>query len=323
MQEKRLDQPFVQRQEENEEEKPEEVQTKRASTISMQRLDLSSRLQRLQGGEPLPASTRALFEPRFSADFSAVRVHRDSEAAETAQKLNAQAFTRGRDIVFGPGRYQPQSPHGQRLLAHELTHVLQQGSAGSVPVNGASRGAIVPAHGGDAVIARQEKKEEKKEPEVAFGSPAWPWPLIETLIVKLPSRWSEAVKRAKQSKGSALFDRQFGRTLVYNQLMAFYNLFYAGVFTGLSAYKVDFSKGLEISESLSGVTDTYLNLISLALHYDLKKYLENDVSDIVKANLGWAIIYGLLIQGGLVGLNQALEQELDFTSLVVCVQGGI
>lgn len=55
-----------------------------------------------------------------------MRVHTGSEAAKTAQQINSQAFTSGRDIVFAPGRYQPQTPDGQRLLAHELTHVMQQ-----------------------------------------------------------------------------------------------------------------------------------------------------------------------------------------------------
>jgi hypothetical protein len=126
VQEKRIDQPLVQRQEENEVEEPEEVQTKQASTIPAQQPNPGSRLHGLQGGEPLPASSRAFFEPRFGADFGHVRVHTGSLAAETAREINAQAFTRGRDIVFGPGRYQPQTSEGQRLLAHELTHVIQQ-----------------------------------------------------------------------------------------------------------------------------------------------------------------------------------------------------
>jgi hypothetical protein len=81
------------------------------------------------GGAPLPAATRAMFEPRFGASFGRVRVHTDSRAERTASSINARAFTVGRDIAFAPGQYAPHSGEGQRLLAHELTHVVQQGGA--------------------------------------------------------------------------------------------------------------------------------------------------------------------------------------------------
>jgi hypothetical protein len=72
---------------------------------------------------------RAFFEPRFGHDFSGVRVHTDTRAAQTASAFNARAFTLGRDIVFGPREYAPETTAGQRLLAHELTHVVQQSAA--------------------------------------------------------------------------------------------------------------------------------------------------------------------------------------------------
>lgn len=78
------------------------------------------------GGSPLPNTTRAFFEPRFGVDFSQVRVHADSRAAEIANSLNARAFTVGSSIAFGAGRYSPHSDEGRHLLAHELTHVVQQ-----------------------------------------------------------------------------------------------------------------------------------------------------------------------------------------------------
>jgi len=81
-------------------------------------------------GQPLPASTRAFFEPRFRQDFSQVRVHADREAQQSARDVNALAYTVGSHVVFGDGRYAPETPDGQRLLAHELTHVVQQGVGG-------------------------------------------------------------------------------------------------------------------------------------------------------------------------------------------------
>ena len=81
--------------------------------------------------EPLPEDVRATFEPRLGFDLSGVRVHKDSQAADTASQLGAHAFTAGRDIVFGEGEYSPQTAAGQRLLAHELVHVGQQQGVGN------------------------------------------------------------------------------------------------------------------------------------------------------------------------------------------------
>lgn len=79
-------------------------------------------------GQRMDASTRATFEPRFGHDFSRVRIHADEHAASAARSLNAEAFTHGSDIAFGPGTYAPHNDRGQRLLAHELAHVVQQGT---------------------------------------------------------------------------------------------------------------------------------------------------------------------------------------------------
>ncbi len=78
-------------------------------------------------GRPLDAGTRAFMEPRFGHDFSNVRVHTDARAAESARAVNALAYTVGRDVVFGRGQYMPGTMEGMRLMAHELTHVVQQG----------------------------------------------------------------------------------------------------------------------------------------------------------------------------------------------------
>jgi uncharacterized protein DUF4157 len=85
-------------------------------------------------GKPISESARSFMEPRFGRDFSHVRVHTGARAAESAQSFNAQAYTVGRDIVFGNGYYQPETAGGRRLLAHELTHVVQQQSGASAAV---------------------------------------------------------------------------------------------------------------------------------------------------------------------------------------------
>lgn len=81
------------------------------------------------GGKPLSPSTRSFFESRFGHDFSDIRIHTGSRADEAARSINAEAFTHGTDIVFREGRYAPNKPGGKRLLAHELTHTIQQGHA--------------------------------------------------------------------------------------------------------------------------------------------------------------------------------------------------
>lgn len=81
-------------------------------------------------GRPLPEATRHFFAARMGHDFSDVRVHTGAAAAGAAQSLHARAFTMGRDVVFNKGEYAPDTHSGKRLLAHELTHVIQQSAAG-------------------------------------------------------------------------------------------------------------------------------------------------------------------------------------------------
>lgn len=90
--------------------------------------EASAQVQEVLGspGRPLDAGSRSFFESRFGHDFSRVRVHADAGADAAARALRAHAFTSGDHMVFARGRYAPQAEPGQRLLAHELTHVVQQ-----------------------------------------------------------------------------------------------------------------------------------------------------------------------------------------------------
>jgi hypothetical protein len=99
------------------------IQTKtHSSQVTEVTSNIESRIQSLKGGgQPLSEPTRSFFEPRFGQDFSQVRVH-----TESARVVNAKAFTIGKDVVFGAGQYSPETSSGKRLLAHELTHVVQQ-----------------------------------------------------------------------------------------------------------------------------------------------------------------------------------------------------
>lgn len=84
-------------------------------------------------GVPLNSVTKNEMESGFGADFSGVRIHNDSKAAEMSQQLGAQAFTSGNDIYFNTGKYNPESAAGKHLLAHELTHTVQQGASAIQP----------------------------------------------------------------------------------------------------------------------------------------------------------------------------------------------
>jgi hypothetical protein len=86
-----------------------------------------------QGGQALPGPVRSYFEPRFGYDFSAVRIHNDARANRLTGAVNARAFTLGQDVAFGKGQYSPGTKAGNTLLAHELTHVIQQSNEKNPP----------------------------------------------------------------------------------------------------------------------------------------------------------------------------------------------
>ena len=106
------------------------------------------------GGSPLDRDTRGFMEARLGADFSNVRIHTDSKAHESAKSVQAHAYTVGNDVVFQSGKYDPGSDSGKRMLAHELTHVVQQRSG---PVDG------TPAAGGIKVSSPSDRFEQAAE----------------------------------------------------------------------------------------------------------------------------------------------------------------
>lgn len=116
-------------------------------------------------GQPLDAASRAFFEPRFGQDFSRVRVHGDAKAAESAQAVNASAYTVGRDLVFDEGQYAPTTFAGRQLLAHELTHVVQQNTM---------TGGQLQTMGGEGAL---ESEADRTASLVCEQTSVWPQPL--------------------------------------------------------------------------------------------------------------------------------------------------
>jgi Domain of unknown function (DUF4157) len=117
-------------------------------------------------GQPLEAAIRAFMEPRFGHDFSRVNVHADERAAASAQAVNALAYTVGNDIVFGAGQYAPNDREGKRLIAHELTHTIQQSRRGIQRVTKISQPGDAHEQEADRVA---EQIEQGKEPVNTSG----------------------------------------------------------------------------------------------------------------------------------------------------------
>jgi hypothetical protein len=106
------------------------------------------------GGQALDTSTRSFMESRFGNDFGDVRVHTDARASDSAKAVQAHAYTVGNDIVFQSGNYTPETDAGRHMLAHELTHVVQQRSG---PVSG------TPAPGGIKISDPSDSYEQEAE----------------------------------------------------------------------------------------------------------------------------------------------------------------
>jgi hypothetical protein len=117
---------------------------------------------------PLEPALRGDMEQRFGYDFSRVRVHFGGAAEQSAREVNANAYTVGQDIVFGAGRFAPQTHEGRRLIAHELTHVVQQSGAPHNPVHQSSKGQDTPTQvpvssAGGGVIQRSPADQAEAE----------------------------------------------------------------------------------------------------------------------------------------------------------------
>ncbi len=162
-------------------------------------------------GQPLNPATRAFMEPRFRHDFSRVRVHTDAKAAESARAMNALAYTVGEDVVLRAGQYAPGTIAGNRLLVHELTHVVQQqsGQAAGVQKQSASDKLSDPLEDEAEKLADEldmtaaESIEENvfkgEHVEVVFGSMPNPTELAAASTLKTAAPKKKApVKKSKK-----------------------------------------------------------------------------------------------------------------------------
>jgi hypothetical protein len=163
-------------------------------------------------GQPLDPATRAFMEPRFGNDFSQVRVHTDAKATESAQTLNALAYTVGQDMVFGSGQYTPGTNAGQRLLAHELTHVIQQGAIATVSDRHHLKKKVVPLKSTAPLIQRHltiqqsidEFTKKFREPTLlppGRYKPGKPLPTAgRSMVTEGQFYWSAALKQSIENR---------------------------------------------------------------------------------------------------------------------------
>ncbi len=136
------------------------------------------------GGRPLDSMPRSFMEQRFGHDFSRVRIHTGEQAEESAQAVNALAYTIGRDVVFERGQYAPETEAGRRLLAHELTHVVQQREAPALPASPEINPSAaltqpswqtLPIQAGERVIVREQTDGQRvqREDQPAQQEKSW------------------------------------------------------------------------------------------------------------------------------------------------------
>lgn len=144
-------------------------------------------------GQPLDAHTRAFFEPRFGHDFSRVRVHIGAQAAESARAIEALAYAAHNHIVFAAGHYSPETPAGRRLLAHELTHAIQQES---VPARGNSPGTKL--HIGNRRDASEQEADQVADQIAGVGHGGVQSAALAVAVIQRQIAYSEGKAPARQ-----------------------------------------------------------------------------------------------------------------------------
>ncbi len=153
-------------------------------------------------GQSLPESSRSFFEPRFGQDFPNVKIHSDSVAAKSAQSINALAYTTGNNIVFNEGQYSPNSESGQRLMAHELTHVVQQQQSYVQKKDDPASGEKADAKSNDYESTIQSMTENALMPGI--GAAKWGFHFIEGIEESsLPEKMHQSVDAFKSNLNSA------------------------------------------------------------------------------------------------------------------------
>jgi hypothetical protein len=204
---------LVQRQPEEEEELQMEATGSSSATVSE---ELETRINAARGsGQPLSEGVRESMEQAFRADFSGVRVHNDSEAHALNRELSARAFTTGQDIFFREGEYSPGSNSGQKLIAHELTHVVQQtGVKGPQRQEEVEKKLLQPKADSIKEIGASKRRVAKGEAiqrVLTFTSPEWVQlpekSAVQQAVIQAFERAKVIIERAEVGMGAAAADQ--------------------------------------------------------------------------------------------------------------------
>ena len=237
---------MVQRQAEVEDVDEETLQTKAAPGHSPTvGATTHAKIQSLKGGgQPLPPNQRTFYESRMGHDFSGVRIHADSKAADTARSINAKAFTLGQDVVFGAGEYAPGAHNGRKLLAHELTHVVQQNGGDSENLKIAPK-SVKRVHS----LLGMTQKSQSKTPDIQR------WLSSEHTAIG-----DESYKAFSYFRKTTLTSDKFnvsGVDLTYGKLTAMADFFdkYAGMLSGKKKNLAELSRLVDL-EGILGVEHT-------------------------------------------------------------------
>jgi hypothetical protein len=291
--------PVVQRQFEEEEEE-EILQTKGESSSTAEvTSDIESGINSLKtSGQPLSESLRNYFEPRFGYDFGRVRVHTAVDASETAKSINARAFTLGNNVVFSASNYSPETGEGKKLLAHELTHVVQNNSS----YRYLRRKPDTPEPPSSKTETKTPVREDKLK---------WVWKdlAVYPLFVDI---WRDLTKKPFTAEEKKKF------SLKGTESAAIYPWGFAIwlPFLGLGEkYEDDFSKGLETYmkyvealESLTPCKDVYLDPFSRIMGLRLDEYLGSDLFKLRLKNHTAAVLMLSLVAQGSYSLYQGLKE---------------
>ena len=148
-------------------------------------------------GQPLPPSARTPMEQSFGTDLSGVRVHTREQAAQASKDINATAFTHGQDIYFGEGKYQPGTGEGEKLLAHELTHTIQQEGNGGVQTK--SNGEFSISQPGDPMEREADQVTDTVTGMSGAKQPKPPSSLENTLGERAPGMVNRLLRQLRRS----------------------------------------------------------------------------------------------------------------------------
>ena len=288
----------------------------------------TSRLvQDLRGsGQPLSDASRDHFESSFNRPLSDVRIHDDSESNALAASLQARAFTVGNHIVFGQGEYRPDATNGRRLLAHELTHALQQpsletSSVGSLNdaapsaeaearlavVKGETEGAQVAVDSTRPLAIAAEGPEQHPGRDHHGAALLW-WYFLRPM----------GVRYGDYLNGEGLL---FGATrnpeLSARQLNALSGLLWASHYQNstIGGESPEYSAGWDMFQHLSGDTSPELSLASLAFPGDLGDFLGEAGEAAFEDHPWWLLLYASSLQGIISGTQAGIGDDISFLSL--------